>query len=191
MTTLAAAVAGSIAPFQPSFNRRENKVSPARSYPFGSPSLIPSSQPWRILFFLGICFTALAPLTHLALQHGAGKMLHFAGMGGCASALIHRLNILSSGPVLTSCAAYVLGLTFYATHFPECKWPGKFDYIGHSHQASHCYSPRDCTNADGLRNVRYGTCASSSQSSCTTGAAYTSSNIARRCLAHCRGRVPR
>ncbi|GHJ87456.1 hypothetical protein NliqN6_3858 [Naganishia liquefaciens] len=100
MTTLAAAVAGSIAPFQPSFNRRENK-------------------PWRILFFLGICFTALAPLTHLALQHGAGKMLHFAG------------------PVLTSCAAYVLGLTFYATHFPECKWPGKFDYIGHSHQIWH------------------------------------------------------
>jgi hypothetical protein len=28
---------------------------------------------------------------------------------------------------------YVAGLIFYAFHFPECVWPGKFDYWGASH----------------------------------------------------------
>lgn len=87
------------------------------------------------MFFLGICFIALAPLTHLALQHGAAKMLHFAGTHVSLREICPRTHLSAFiAPVLTSCAAYVFGLVFYATHFPECKWPGRFDYIGHSHQ---------------------------------------------------------
>jgi predicted membrane channel-forming protein YqfA (hemolysin III family) len=39
-------------------------------------------------------------------------------------------------PIYPSIAAYVCGLVFYAFHYPESKWPGKFDYIGASHQVS-------------------------------------------------------
>ena len=33
---------------------------------------------------------------------------------------------------------YITGLVFYACHFPECAWPGRFDYGGSSHQVSDC-----------------------------------------------------
>lgn len=39
-----------------------------------------------------------------------------------------------TAPFMVSVAAYVVGLLFYAFHFPECKWPGKFDTWGSSHQ---------------------------------------------------------
>jgi adiponectin receptor len=32
---------------------------------------------------------------------------------------------------------YVLGAVVYCTRFPESLFPGKFDYIGHSHQLWH------------------------------------------------------
>lgn len=38
-------------------------------------------------------------------------------------------------PVILS---YIAGLMFYATHFPECCWPGKFDYAG-SHSIWHMF----------------------------------------------------
>lgn len=99
LTTLSSAIAGSYLPFQKWFNQRKNKG-------------------WRIAFFVGICFTALAPLTHLAIEHGLGPMFKFAL------------------PILPSIVSYVAGLMFYAFHFPEAKYPGKFDYLGHSHQVS-------------------------------------------------------
>ena len=41
-----------------------------------------------------------------------------------------------TAPVFPSVIAYVTGLMFYAFHAPESIWPGKFDYIGASHQVS-------------------------------------------------------
>lgn len=38
--------------------------------------------------------------------------------------------------------SYIIGLVFYATHYPESKWPGRFDYIGHSHQVSRSFPVR-------------------------------------------------
>ena len=32
--------------------------------------------------------------------------------------------------------AYVIGLVFYAFHWPECVWPGRFDRWGASHHVS-------------------------------------------------------
>ena len=32
---------------------------------------------------------------------------------------------------------YIFGATFYATRFPECKWPGRFDLVFQSHQIFH------------------------------------------------------
>lgn len=42
-------------------------------------------QNLRIAFFLAICLTALAPLTHLAIQHGLRRMIKFAGKGRLTS----------------------------------------------------------------------------------------------------------
>lgn len=38
-----------------------------------------------------------------------------------------------------------VGALFYATHFPECRFPGLFDYFGHSHQYWHVFIFIGCT----------------------------------------------
>jgi hypothetical protein len=92
LTTLAAAIAGSIAPFQPVFNEPKNKVGPTLSIinvthiaheVYVSDSVL--VQNLRIAFFLAICLTASAPLTHLAIQHGLWTMIKFAGKSPLAS----------------------------------------------------------------------------------------------------------
>lgn len=50
---------------------------------------------------------------------------------------------------MVSIVAYVVGLLFYAFHFPECKWPGKFDIWGSSHQVRYSiYSKMKLVIAD-------------------------------------------
>ncbi|OWZ74740.1 hemolysin [Cryptococcus neoformans Bt85] len=73
----------------------------------------------RISFFLFLCFAMFAPMVHMFGQYGWHK----------ASAFV--------APFMVSIVAYVIGLLFYAFHFPECKWPGKFDIWGSSHQLWH------------------------------------------------------
>lgn len=73
----------------------------------------------RISFFLFLCFAMFAPMVHMFGQYGWHK----------ASAFV--------APFMVSIVAYVVGLLFYAFHFPECKWPGKFDIWGSSHQLWH------------------------------------------------------
>lgn len=58
-----------------------------------------------------------------------------------------------TAPFMVSVAAYVVGLLFYAFHFPECKWPGKFDTWGSSHQVRYfiCLTVRvEWAGADGI-----------------------------------------
>lgn len=77
------------------------------------------NKSWRIAVFLGMCFTGLAPFAHAAFEHGLGKTLAFLR------------------PILPSLACYIIGLVFYATHWPERAWPGRFDRLGHAHQLWH------------------------------------------------------
>ncbi|KAI0063502.1 HlyIII-domain-containing protein [Artomyces pyxidatus] len=100
-------VAGSILPFAEWFNK-------------------PESKGWRIVFFLSLAFTALAPLTHLALLHSPHDMFAFMR------------------PVVPSLASYITGLVFYATHFPECvtspRWAPHFAWFGGgSHAIWHAF----------------------------------------------------
>jgi predicted membrane channel-forming protein YqfA (hemolysin III family) len=187
MTTLAAAMAGSIAPFQPFFNKRENKV---RSIFFGFVSL---AYLFGSAFSHGEYYSSSASVLPLLLLlpilHSNTALERCFTLQVCISSAQYRLNsdvTASTGPVLTSCAAYVFGLMFYATHFPECKWPGKFDYIGHSHQvrSDSIHIASMGTDTSVLR--RYGTCPSSSPSSCTTRDASTFSSTGKRFLARCR-----
>ncbi|WRT63901.1 uncharacterized protein IL334_000827 [Kwoniella shivajii] len=73
----------------------------------------------RISFFLFLCFAMFAPMLQLFYQHGFTKALAF------------------TAPFGWSIATYLTGLWFYAFHFPECRWPGKFDRWGMSHQWWH------------------------------------------------------
>ncbi|EIN11606.1 HlyIII-domain-containing protein [Punctularia strigosozonata HHB-11173 SS5] len=77
------AIAGTVLPFMDWFNQRQYKK-------------------YRIMFFLALGFTALAPLTHLSLLFSPYRTLVFIA------------------PVLRSVSSYLAGLVFYATHFPEC-----------------------------------------------------------------------
>ncbi|KAK8861737.1 hypothetical protein IAR55_002560 [Kwoniella newhampshirensis] len=73
----------------------------------------------RIAFFLFLCFAMVAPMVQMFYQHGWSHASTFVAPFG--------LSIMT----------YITGLIFYAFHFPECKWPGKFDTWGASHQIWH------------------------------------------------------
>ncbi|KAI0675346.1 HlyIII-domain-containing protein [Trametes maxima] len=72
----------------------------------------------RIAFFVSLAFSGLAPLFTLAYHHSLRAMGAFIS------------------PIVPSFAAYIIGLLFYATHFPECilapRWPSFhwLDWLG-------------------------------------------------------------
>ncbi|KAI0645744.1 HlyIII-domain-containing protein [Trametes meyenii] len=72
----------------------------------------------RIAFFVSLAFSGLAPLLTLAYNHS-----------------LHAMGAFIS-PIVPSFAAYIVGLLFYATHFPECvlapRWPSFhwLDWLG-------------------------------------------------------------
>ena len=41
--------------------------------------------------------------------------------------------------LLATFGSYMVGFIFYATQFPEKRWPGRFDLLGHSHQIWHIF----------------------------------------------------
>lgn len=57
---------------------------------------------YRILFFLALAFSSIAPLAHLSYLYSTWQMFAFIR------------------PLVPSLLAYIAGLVFYATHFPEC-----------------------------------------------------------------------
>ncbi|TRM59324.1 hemolysin-III related-domain-containing protein [Schizophyllum amplum] len=76
---------------------------------------------YRILFFLTLAFSSLAPLAVLTQLYSFGAMMSFVR------------------PIVPSLLSYVAGLVFYATHLPERwlspKWSQRLDCIG---GGSHC-----------------------------------------------------
>ncbi|KAJ7091882.1 hemolysin-III related-domain-containing protein [Mycena belliarum] len=76
-------VSGNILPFCQWFNRVENRL-------------------WRLGFFVGISFSALAPLAGIAAMQGWGTMLRFVS------------------PIGSSLLFYIVGLVIYAAQVPEC-----------------------------------------------------------------------
>ena len=41
--------------------------------------------------------------------------------------------------LLATFCSYMVGFMFYASQFPEKRWPGRFDLLGHSHQIWHIF----------------------------------------------------
>ncbi|KAF8902924.1 hemolysin-III related-domain-containing protein [Gymnopilus junonius] len=82
---------------------------------------------YRIGFFLALAFSGIGPMIAISYLHGAKEMFEFVG------------------PVFPSLVSYVVGLVFYAYHFPECIIPPniqrRLDAIGGvgSHAIWHCF----------------------------------------------------
>ncbi|THV06749.1 HlyIII-domain-containing protein [Dendrothele bispora CBS 962.96] len=100
-------LAGNIVPFTEWFNR-------------------PEYRGWRIVFFLTLAFSSLAPLATLEMLHSIRETLHFMA------------------PVSPSLVSYLIGLAFYASHVPERflpqTWSSKLDIVGGgSHCIWHCF----------------------------------------------------
>ncbi len=73
----------------------------------------------RIVFFLSLAFSSIAPLIQLLRLHPTPAVYDFVS------------------PIVPSLVSYVVGLVFYATHFPECvlapRWPDTrrwLDWLG-------------------------------------------------------------
>jgi adiponectin receptor len=61
----------------------------------------------------------VVPITHLVLTRGWQETIEIYG------------------PIMPAYGPIVLGAIIYASQFPECWWPGRFDYIGASHNILH------------------------------------------------------
>ncbi|KAK2467879.1 hypothetical protein APHAL10511_000174 [Amanita phalloides] len=81
---------------------------------------------YRIGFFLTMAFSSIAPLASLSVLHTAKEVISFVS------------------PVVPSILSYIIGLVFYATHFPERVVPeqlrSQLDNMGlGSHMIWHCF----------------------------------------------------
>ncbi|KAG9316747.1 hemolysin-III related-domain-containing protein [Chiua virens] len=78
----------------------------------------------RIIFFLCMAFTAIAPLAVLASLHSVKQMIEYTS---------HSFASIP-GPVWPSLISYLIGLVFYASHIPERfisdRWSRSLDWCG-------------------------------------------------------------
>ncbi|KAF9260739.1 HlyIII-domain-containing protein [Marasmius fiardii PR-910] len=100
-------LAGNIFPFMKWFNEYDYRI-------------------YRVLFFLSLAFSSLAPLAALAVTHSFWEMVDFIA------------------PVIPSLLSYIVGLLFYVSHVPERwmseKWRRRMDVVGGgSHCIWHCF----------------------------------------------------
>ncbi|KAH7017929.1 hemolysin-III channel protein-like protein Izh2 [Macrophomina phaseolina] len=74
---------------------------------------------FRSAVFIALCACGFAPIAHAALS----PRLSLSGFAiEC---------------ILGSSAFYLIGTALYVSHFPESRWPGRFDIFGASHQIFH------------------------------------------------------
>ncbi|KAF9565396.1 HlyIII-domain-containing protein [Agrocybe pediades] len=81
---------------------------------------------YRIGFFLTLAFSGIGPMVALSMLHSRREALDFVG------------------PMLPSLLSYLIGLTFYAAHFPERIIPPRIQFEldkigGGSHAIWHCF----------------------------------------------------
>jgi adiponectin receptor len=87
---------------------------------------------WACLIVQGV----VVPVTHVLSSQGLGRMNDIYG------------------PILPAYGPIVVGAVIYATQFPECCWPGCFDYLGASHNLWHILSVWGIwLGVDALRNL--------------------------------------
>ena len=86
--------------------------------------ILKNDQNFRVMragVFVSLGLSGVIPMLHTIIKNGAEISF---GKGQ-----IHWLILMA--------LIYIFGATFYATRFPECKWPGRFDLVFQSHQIFH------------------------------------------------------
>jgi adiponectin receptor len=88
-----------------------------------TPTLRHPDMSWlRVSFFLGIGFSSVAPVIQLTCTLGFSRTLSWYW------------------PMMEVWVPILIGAVAYGTKTPESIWPGKFDYIGSSHNIWHVTS---------------------------------------------------
>jgi adiponectin receptor len=83
----------------------------------------PNLRPVRAALFLSLGLSGLIPTLHYVIIDG-----------------LHRaVNLAKLEYILLMGFLYIIGAALYATRFPECVWPGKFDIWFQSHQIFHIF----------------------------------------------------
>ncbi|GMK58118.1 hypothetical protein CspeluHIS016_0501500 [Cutaneotrichosporon spelunceum] len=77
----------------------------------------------RTLTFIALGLSAVLPVGHVVLSRG----------------LTFARERMGFGYIVAGGAAYIFGAVLYAARIPESRWPGRFNYIGSSHQIFHCF----------------------------------------------------
>lgn len=81
----------------------------------------PAYRPIRAVLFAALGLSAVVPATHAVIVHGFSTLWNDYYLG--ALALMGFL--------------YLFGAYLFATQFPECRWPGRFDLAFCSHNLFH------------------------------------------------------
>jgi len=77
----------------------------------------------RVLVWIALATQGLAmPIVHLLWSKGLQRAIEIYG------------------PIIPAYGPIAFGAIIYATQFPECCWPGRFDYLGGSHNILHLAS---------------------------------------------------
>lgn len=115
-------VLGSVLPFARWFNERHNKACFSTFSVRRFSYLFSDVQNFRVLFFVAMAFTAVAPLAHLCYAYSLRQMHEFISESSSPSvpwSTSTDPQILAAGPIYPSLLSYIVGLVFYVTHFPE------------------------------------------------------------------------
>lgn len=83
----------------------------------------PEYRTMRAGVFLSLGLSGVIPMLHTIIKNGT-KVSFGEGQ-------IHWLILMA--------LLYIFGAVFYATRFPECVWPGRFDLVFQSHQIFHIF----------------------------------------------------
>ncbi|THU77468.1 HlyIII-domain-containing protein [Dendrothele bispora CBS 962.96] len=84
----------------------------------------PAYRRMRTLTFIALGSVVVAPFIHALVNQGFHRLVHSIGLQW----------------LFIEALAYILGATLYAERFPEALLPGKFDFVGASHQIFHVCS---------------------------------------------------
>lgn len=97
---------------------------------------------FTLLYQCGHCLTGRLTAHHVRVVILAAIVtfapipaVHFALIATTDFPHISLQHVMT--PLITMLILYAIGFAFYLSRFPERRWPGRFDVVGHSHQYWH------------------------------------------------------
>ncbi len=73
---------------------------------------------YRIAFFLVLAFAGIGPVIAMSILHSTQEAISFICMSAPAYS-VESSDLAYVAPIFPSLISYIIGLCFYASHFPE------------------------------------------------------------------------